>query len=372
MPVFNEIDYDGRVQRIAEALSEKYDVTVFCLDSGKNYHNPAFTTIAVSPSGWRVAKSITHLWFWYRICREAVRIRPAVVHAHDYYLPLAGWIAARLTRARFVYDAHELNIPAKDNPLSRREMVFYGLEKCVVRRADIVVAANPERAEIMQRHYGLKQTPLVTRNIPPMPVESLGPEETLRLYPRLRRDRGDLFRLVYQGDMSITRGVSAFVSAMRYLDDRFQIVLAGGGPDSDAIMRDADPNRVIYLGRVPRTHLTDIMRTCDAGIVTYPMKGLNSIYCAPNKVHEYTQAGLPVIATGQPPLRAYMNTWDIGVMLDCQDFESDGVPREIASKVEHLAAKLDACRANLPAFLAANRWEDEKERLLKAYEALKL
>lgn len=44
MPVFNEIDYDGRVQRAAEAIGQNFDVTVCSVDSNHPYHNALFKT----------------------------------------------------------------------------------------------------------------------------------------------------------------------------------------------------------------------------------------------------------------------------------------------------------------------------------------
>ena len=48
MPVYNEIDYDGRVLRAAECLAEKHNVTLFSVNSHKGYSNPNFTLRTVS------------------------------------------------------------------------------------------------------------------------------------------------------------------------------------------------------------------------------------------------------------------------------------------------------------------------------------
>ena len=48
MPVYNEIDYDGRVLRAAECLGEKHSVTVFSVNSHNGYSNPNFSLRTVS------------------------------------------------------------------------------------------------------------------------------------------------------------------------------------------------------------------------------------------------------------------------------------------------------------------------------------
>jgi hypothetical protein len=62
MPVYNQIDYDGRVQRGAEALSDLFDVTVFSIDSGKGYNNPKFFSVFVFLPRLKRLKGVLHLY----------------------------------------------------------------------------------------------------------------------------------------------------------------------------------------------------------------------------------------------------------------------------------------------------------------------
>lgn len=47
----------------------------------------------------------------------------------------------------------------------------------------------------------------------------------------LKRDHSNIIRLVYQGDMSLVRRIDIFISAMKYIDGRFELLLVGDGPD---------------------------------------------------------------------------------------------------------------------------------------------
>jgi glycosyltransferase involved in cell wall biosynthesis len=273
-----------------------------------------------------------------------------------------GWVAARVSGAKLVYDAHELIIPEPGINQSRRDRFFYLLEKWTVKRADLVIAANEQRAEHMQQHYGLGSLPLVIQNIPPTPQEVLGPERTLDEYPLLKRHPGSI-RLVYQGDMSLNRGIGEFVNAMKNLEDRFELVLVGGGPDVERLRELAVAggvkDRVILLGKVTRQHLHDVLKTCDIGIVTYPKQGLNNIYCAPNKIYEYAQAGLPMLGSENPTIRSVFDTFKVG--RTCQ---------ETATDIASVSEDLDSYKANIEAFLAANSWDRQSETLRAAYLTL--
>ncbi len=55
------------------------------------------------------------------ILRRIVQFRPEVVHAHDAAMLLPGLLGARLTRAKLVYDSHELatGVPYRDGAWAR-------------------------------------------------------------------------------------------------------------------------------------------------------------------------------------------------------------------------------------------------------------
>ena len=360
MPVYNSVVYDGRVQRAAAALGRRYDVIVLAVDAGRPFTDPDYRvrTVRLPDVG---GKAGMHLRFLGALLRQAAALRPAVVHAHDFFMAGPGLAAARLCGARLVYDAHELIVPEPDLHQTRRDRFFYVLERLAVRRADLVIAANQPRAEIMREHYGLPATPLVIGNIPRAP----DPEARAGPAANGNGTGGDAapVRLVYQGDMSLERGVGDFVTAMRRLPRRFELLLVGGGPDLEALRemarRERVTDRVRFAGRVPRSELHGILRECHIGVITYPRRGLNNVYCAPNKLFEYAQAGLPMVGSDNPVLRAAFTEHGVGV--------AGGDP---ADAVLAVAADLPRFQAALPAFVRRHRWEDEADRLLDGYASL--
>jgi len=376
MPVYNEIDYDGRVQRAAECLAEKHSVTLFSVNSHKGYANPHFTLRTVSLAWFAGTGMARYAYYCAVLIAAALRARPHIIYAQDYFTAFPARISAALTGAVLVYDSHELIIPETGVKLGRRNAFFYRLEKRTLPRAALVIAANTERAKLMQEHYGLRETPLAIHNISPPPGDTPGPDDAVRRYPPLRRGRSGLVRLVFQGFLSADRGVVASIAALGQLPERFELVLVGGGPPDDiaaihrAIGEFGVDRRVIFLGRVPRDHLHDILQTCDIGIVYYYTRTLNHLYCASNKIYEYAQAGLPMISTCQPPLRATVEKYGIGELIGCNDDGAEGRITDIVKAGQLIAANLDGYREKIPAFLAENRWEMEARRLLEAVDKL--
>lgn len=309
-----------------------------------------------------VGKVTRHLRLWYAVLREAWRRQPEVVVAEDFFTTLPGWLASRMARSRLVYDAHELIIPGEGERLSRRDRFWYSLERWVAPRSDLVIAANPERAALMAEHYGLERQPESMRNIPSPRQSGRSRDDITHVYPALaRRDSTDRV-LLYQGDVSVARELDRFVEALAHLPGEYRLIIAGAGPDLERLKTLGQPwaseGRFSTLGRVPIDLLPAVTASADVGIVAYSFAGLNNFYCAPNKVFEYAQAGIPVIATGQPPLRALVEPHGIGLLIG-----RDERPEDVARVVADLFEDIASFRAPLADFVSAHRWEDEATRV---------
>ena len=380
MPVYNEIDYDGRVLRAAECLAENHSVTLFAVNSHSGYRNPKFSLRTISLSWLGARGMIRFACYCVALVFAALRARPHIIYAHDYFTAWPGRIAASLTGAALVYDSHELIVPEDGLKMSHRDAFFYRLEKSAVARAALIIAANEERAEIMKNHYRLATAPLAIHNIAPPPMNTLGPDVALDNFPALRRPGSKLVRLVFQGFLSADRGVVASVAALAQLPTEFELVLVGDGPPADiaaihdAVAEHGLDDRVIFLGRVPREQLHDILTTCDIGIVYYHTRKLNHLYCASNKIYEYAQAELPMILTCQPPLRRLNEVYGVGELVGCEAGNKSDRAREISDMVRAcrtIAADLNSYRAKLIRFLDENRWETEAKRLVEAVDKIR-
>jgi len=365
--LYGTLEYDGRAQRLLEVLQSVGDVFVVDVATrGEMPENTLFLPRLSVGLASKRGKVWRHLRFWRAAFFESWRRRPTIIVSADYFPTFPAWIASKLTGARLVYDAHELIIPEAGGSMSWRDRFWYRMERLVVRRAELIITANEERAQLMQTHYGLIRMPVVLRNIPPMKNVSEQERKTLLArYPELvRRYPGE--RLVlYQGDVSLSRGIDRFVEALAYLPSEYRMVVVGGGPDLERLREIGQPferqGRFATLGRVEHCLLPAIIAKADVGIVTYPFRGQNNIYCAPNKLFEYVQGGLPVVATDQPPLRRLVERYGIGRLVSEHDSSEQlaEVIRKVAeNKSEHAEA--------LVRFLKDHRWEHEAERVRAA------
>jgi hypothetical protein len=86
---------------------------------------------------------------------------------------------------------------------------------------------------------------------------------------------------------------------------------------------------------------------------------LNNLYCAPNKLYDYPQAGLPMVGLPNPVLDDAFARYGVGV-----------TSSDPAAAIQAVAADLDGFRARLPAFLCDHSWNNEAEKLAGVYTRL--
>ncbi|MCM8781922.1 MAG: glycosyltransferase, partial [Candidatus Omnitrophica bacterium] len=297
------------------------------------------------------------------VLMETWRRFPTVVVSADYFAAFPGWIASKAIGAHLIYDSHELIVPEPKKSMGLRERFWYWMERLAIRRANLVIAANEERARLMKTHYGLSRMPTVVRNIPSKPEGITDKEKKALLasYPELRRKPNELL-ILYQGNIDLSRGIGRFVQALSYLPKNYRFIVAGGGPDLEALRKMARPfefeGRFSLLGKVEHRLMPAVTAMADLGIICYPFHGLNNIFCAPNKLFEYAQAGLPVVATDQPPLRRLVKCYRIGRLVGEHD-----TPEKIANHIKYVAENKFEFTKGLVRLLDSFQWENEAKRL---------
>lgn len=375
MMVFNPIEFDGRVKRAVESLNKNYLVILFCPAYDKTVNNDLTESIIINRSWlpWKKwSTSLSLFIFWFQSIILSIIIRPKIIYSHDFYLSLSGIIAAKLAGSKSVYDAHELIISEQGIKQSLRDRFFYWCERLSIGCYDLVVAANEERAKLMKDHYGLTAVPMSIRNVSKPTLGSVDSNQILKVYPKLQRAKDDLF-IVYMGDINLDRGLFPVVQSLEHLPQNISLVVIGDGPDLENLneycrKKDPEGQRLRILGPIPQYWVQDALSLCDVGILVYSLKGLNNIYCSPNKIFEYTQAGLPVVSTAQPPLVNMIRKYGLGIIVGGIDYYAS--PKEYADAVMTVLDDKHTIKSKLPAFLSMNSALVEQGRLLDSIENL--
>lgn len=299
-----------------------------------------------------------------KLAALTLRTRPDVVHAHDFSTLPAAWLASALSRLPLVYDAHEVNV-GREGYYRQLVRIIGIVEGCLIRRCHRVLTTTGIRARHFRRVYKLEHTPVVLQNRPP-PAERPDPMD-------LRTALGIPFEALlclYQGGLQEGRGLHNLLRAVAAVDG-VHLVLVGGGHQEPSLRRQADASgaatRIHFYGHVPLADVPAITAAADVGMQVLRNTCFNHWSTDSNKLFEYAQAGIAVVASDFPEIRRIVREYDIGVLVDPHSVEA------IATALIRLrddANRLTDLKKNARCAAAHLTWETEAPALLAVYRQL--
>lgn len=394
MIVWNEFRNDARVLKEAQTLQAAgYAVTVFAL------HTPGVTQeketlpgginvvrVARSPL-WKLRKTktggaasapssasgpigrltparqalriIARLWTHAGLLARIAWHRAAVVHAHDVNTLPTAWLAAKLSGARVVYDAHEIST-SREGYNSFRGLVAR-VEGVLMPRVQGSITTTDARAKFFARAYGVPR-PVVLQNRPRLTVS-----------PASQRIRQELQLqqpwpiVIYQGGLQQGRGLERLVRIAASVNDAYFVFIGGGrltAPLTALSQELGLTERVHFIPTVSLADLPSYTASADIGVQPIENTCLNHFTTDSNKLFEYLIAGLPVVATDLPEIRRIVRAFDIGLLVR----ESDD--QQLIDALNRLVSDPQLRRTFAGnAAIAATRlnWEQQEKLLVNLY-----
>jgi len=264
-------------------------------------------------------------WRHARYCRQALAIiadfKPDVIVAYNYdVLPLAVWGSRRGgCGGQTVYYCTEYTPSPGPYEYWSGWGFLKAMERRYVRRADLLVSVEPNRAELQASAWNWK-IDFVIPNAPPYdPKIDYEAREAARL-------RSGPAKLVYAGSIDHRNGLDGLLEAVTMLRDITLDVYGRVAPAYEAAFRRKlracaakSNNRIVYHGAMPYKDLALVLTRYDIGFALYGDDSTNVRYAAPAKVFEYLRAGNAVICTDQPAPSAVVEGAGVGHVVSTMD-----------------------------------------------------
>jgi glycosyltransferase involved in cell wall biosynthesis len=242
------------------------------------------------------------------------------------------------------------------------------LERRLIKKVDLVVTVNEFIAAELSSRYGVP-APLVVMNCPDPPPDFDPSTHYDLLRERLGFPPGRKI-VLYQGWMSEGRGLENLVRCAPMLADNAAVVFIGYGDYQQVLERIGSaeaPGRVYFLPAVSHRDLLPYCASADVGLIPYQAVDLNNYYSSPNKLFDYIQAGLPIVASDFPFLRKVIASDDLGVVADLS------TPQSYARAINQVLTLPDGgeqIRTNMRRVASRYTWQSQARALVAAYEAL--
>jgi glycosyltransferase involved in cell wall biosynthesis len=355
------------VLREAGALADAgHDVAIVHLPTADDGEVAGgFRLRSAVPPAWtrRLPRTLWRIIALGSIARGARAERPDVVHANDIATLIPGYLAARLSGARLVYDTHEYAVGV---PYRKAVWAWLAatIERLLIRRCDAVITVSDGIADRLQSRYRLEHRPIVVRNVPDLPPPGKAPD--------LREGMGigQSPLILHQGAVADGRGGGNLVRAVAQMDSAHLLFL---GTDRAFAERLGELGRGVGLNSrlhfhppVPLAELLSYTTQADVGVSLLEDTCENHRLALPNKLFEYLAADLPVVVSDLPEMSRLVSERGVGWVTD------PGDPADIARVLGGALGSRDdkALHERVRSAAAELNWAHERTRLTTLYAEL--
>lgn len=175
----------------------------------------------------------------------------------------------------------------------------------LTKEAEAVIVPEYNRAFFYKLQFNLKRLPFI---LPNKPAFVPSKDELLRLHEKYA-EYDKLFKkkvVLYQGIISPTRSYYIpILDVLKQIDvnDEYLFVFLGNDLTGYVEKLKMQGYKVEHIPFIPAPEYLYFTSKAYVGIVNYADNCLNNIYCAPNKIYEYSAFGVPMLANDIPGLR---------------------------------------------------------------------
>lgn len=341
------LEYDDRVRKEILTIQKLYPNITFKIhaiidNDNRNYEGittygvPYKTYYLRSREKYGAAKGLVlkSLEFYTAMAKD---IKPYdAIWCGDYHSFL---VAAMVKQNKLLWDLHEL----PGLLLAKRPLRW--LLKYIFLRCRLVVHANPQRAEYLQKigiikdmakHYAIRNYPNFN-DVDPVY------DDNYRKFVEWKAGRKCIY---LQGLNDDSRSAYESVSAVLKTKDLVAVVI--GNFDQSSGLRLSQEwgeelaDRICFIGRVPQLKIPQYVAECVTTLVFYKNVRPNNYYCEANRFYQSVILGLPVVVGNNPPMRELVEKYGFGVSID----DDGGDIQKIQQGIQNIFANYETYRDN--------------------------
>jgi len=287
---------------------------------------------------------------------RAIWQKPDLVHCHDTLVLPLGVIVKLFTRSKLVYDAHELE--SNRNGLTPLQgWLTLWAENLLWRFVDALIVVSPS----IQSWYQQKLDPKPSAVIMNAPLYVDGGVSSGTYLREKFNIPPDERIFIYVGILGAGRGLDLITEAFSHPAVTSHVVFLGFGELAENLKALAAQHSNIHVHEaVPHSEVVPIVKSADFGLCLVQNVSLSDYYCLPNKLFEYCFAGVPILASDFPDIRAVLETYGIG---ECCNLDA-------ASVCEAVVELAKSEKAFHFSDLTSLSWQAQEQKLQELYQQI--
>ena len=354
--VTNDLSTDQRVNRHCEALVDMgFDVLLV----GRKLKNSApLNQRRYTCKRMRLLFSKGPLFYMeynFRLFLFLLFRRFDFLLSNDLDTLLPNFMVSGLKSKPLVYDSHEFytGVPELESRPGVQK-IWIRIEKSIFPKLKYVLTVNQSIANLYKDLYG--NSIEVVRNVP---FKKILPQVTKK---EMGLPEGKKIILMQGAGINVDRGAEEVIEALKMMNSgQFLFLIVGSGDVipllKNMVARYKMEDKVIFTGKVPMEELMRYTVLADVGVTMDKDSNVNYRYSLPNKLFDYIQCGVPVLASNLVEVRNIIEEYKVGEIVS--NLEPLYLSKTIADFLNN-ESKLAAYKKN--ALTAAEElcWEKEK------------
>ncbi len=268
-----------------------------------------------------------------------------------------------------IYDSHEYFTEVPElNGRTFAKNAWLFIEKIILPKIKYAYTVCQSIADEYQNKYGIEMQ--IIRNFPLCIDKNF--ENIARQKARaLKQSFNNRKIILYQGALNIGRGLEEAVLSMQFVKHAVLLIIGEGDIEKELknIVHEYKLNKKVYFtGKIPLEELNSFTKIADIGLVLQKDLSLSYRYVLPNRLFDYLQAEVPVLASRLPEIEQVVNKTKSGILIE------QITPQLIAEKINYLLNSpqiLNNFKENARKVKNEYCWEKEEIKLKNILISLK-
>lgn len=300
--------------------------------------------------------------FWYLLWHQT-----DILLSNDLDTLPANFLISKIKRIPLVYDSHEYftGVPELSNR-PRVRAIWKRIESFIVPKLKYAYTVNSSIAQLYQDEYKVKFH--VIRNMPEVKFQIRTDLDIIKRELRLPQDKSII---ILQGaGINIQRGAEEAVQAMQFVENAILLIIGSGDviPALKLMVVELQlSEKVKFEPKKSPSELFLYTLCADIGLSLDKDTNLNYRYSLPNKIFDYIQAGVPILASDLPEIKKIVEGYDIGYI--SPDHQVKNIAHLMNKMIDEKERRL-TWQKNLKIASQELNWDQEKNKLLLIFKSI--